>query len=74
MSDASALGIALNVIMLALYVLFWGAAFVVLYHLTRFGVGTQPKRFALVFFLGAAALFGASLLLFANLDVKTLLS
>ncbi len=74
MSDASALGIALNAIMFALYILFWGAVFVVLYHLTRFGVGTQPKRFALVFFLGTVVLFGASLLLFANLDVKTLLS
>ena len=74
MSDASALGIALNAIMFALYILFWGAVFVILYHLTRFGVGTQPKRFALVFFLGAAVLFGTSLILFANLDIKVLLS
>ncbi|OHA91013.1 MAG: hypothetical protein A2758_01320 [Candidatus Zambryskibacteria bacterium RIFCSPHIGHO2_01_FULL_49_18] len=74
MPDVSTLEIALNAIIVALYLIFWGAVFVILYHLTRFGVGTQPKRFAAIFFLGAVVLFGVSILLFANLDLGSFFS
>ena len=74
MPDVSTLEIALNAIIVALYLIFWGAVFVILYHLTRFGVGTQPKRFAAVFFIGSVILFGASVILFANLDLASLIS
>ena len=70
----SGVAIALNAIMFAVYLIFWGAVFVIFYHLTRFGVGTQPKRFAAVFFIGSVILFGASVILFANLDLASLIS
>jgi hypothetical protein len=38
-------------------VLYWGFNFIVLYHLLRFGVGVQPKRFACIYFLGSTFLF-----------------
>ena len=65
------LQIALNAIMFAVYLIFWGAAFAILYHLVRFGVGTQPKRFAAVFLVGAVFLFAASVICFANFDVAS---
>ena len=74
MPDVSTLEIALNAIMVALYLIFWGAVFVILYHLTRFGVGTQPKRFAAIFFLSSVLLFRVSILLFANLDLGSFFS
>jgi len=70
----SGVAIALNAIMFAAYLLFWGAVFVIFYHLTRFGVGTQPKRFAAAFFLGSVILFGASVIFFANVDISSLIS
>ena len=68
------LQIVLNAIMFAVYLVFWGAAFAVLYHLVRFGVGVQPKRFAAAFLVGSVLLFGASVILFANLDIASLIS
>jgi len=69
-----AIEIAINAVMFAAFVVFWGAAFAILYHLTRFGVGVQPKRFAAIFLVGAVVLFGISAILFANLDLTSLIS
>ena len=74
MPDVSTLEIALNAIIVALYLIFFFSVFFILYHLTRFGVGTHPKRFAAIFFLGAVVLFGVSILLFANLDLGSFFS
>lgn len=68
----AALSVILNVSMVVLSLIFWSVAFIILYHLTRFGVGIQPKRFAAVFLFGAVALFGISLVLFARLDLAAL--
>ena len=48
--------------------------FIVIYHLTRFGIGVQPKKFAAVFLLGAIVLFFISSVLFASLDLNYLKS
>ncbi|MBX4181681.1 hypothetical protein KW807_02345 [Candidatus Parcubacteria bacterium] len=64
--------VAFNILIGLIYLAFWGVAFLILYHLTRFGVGVQPKRLAAAFFLGAIILFGTSLILFANLDLSPL--
>lgn len=74
MDSASGLEIALNVLMFLLSTAYWIAVFTILYHLTRFGVGTQPKRLAAGFLVGALILFCAALILFIKLDFSTLLS
>ncbi len=35
---------------------YWTGAFVILYHLIRFGVGNQPKKIAIIFFVGSLIL------------------
>lgn len=42
---------------LFLVMLYWLHAFVILYHLIRFGVGSRPKQAALFFFGGSFILF-----------------
>ena len=37
-------------------VIYWIGAFLILYHLIRFGIGSQPKAVAFVFFAGSIAL------------------
>lgn len=66
--------IALNLVMILLSIAYWIAVFVILYHLTRFGVGVQPKRLAAGFLLGALALFCTALILFIKLDISALVS
>ena len=66
--------VAINIVMFLLSTAFWIAVFTILYHLTRFGVGVQPKRLAAGFLVGALILFSASLILFIKLDFTTLLS
>jgi hypothetical protein len=55
-------------IALLFLVFYWIFSFIVLYHLARFGIGTQPKKFAVVFLLGSVTLFFASVMFAANLD------
>jgi hypothetical protein len=52
--------------------IYWGMVFVILYHLTRFGIGTQPKRLSVAFLFGALFLSGAAILLFISVDLNTL--
>jgi len=52
--------------------MYWIFNFVIIYHLTRFGVGVQPKRFAVIFFLGSVFLSGLTLILFLQLDMEAL--
>jgi len=53
---------------------YWIFNFIILYHLTRFGIGTQPKKFAAIFLLGSVTLFFVSAVLFAGLDLNSLKS
>jgi hypothetical protein len=60
----------LALVILFLFFLYWIFNFIILYHLARFGVGTQPKTFAAVFLLGSIALFFICILLFESVDIK----
>ena len=73
MSEAIPLGIIFNLFIFLLYFLFWIAVFVILYHLTRFGVGVQPKRLAAAFLLGALVFFCTNIFLFANLNIADII-
>ncbi|MBU3668769.1 MAG: hypothetical protein FGM57_02245 [Candidatus Taylorbacteria bacterium] len=46
---------------------YWTGAFVLLYHLIRFGVGMQPKKIAIIFFAGSLALSLIATLFFAQI-------
>lgn len=48
--------------------LYWFVAFIILYHLTRFGIGTQPKRFAATFLMGSVIIFAGTIIVLANID------
>ena len=45
---------------LLVFVVYWVNVFLVIYHLTRFGIGVRPKVIALVFFMGAIVLFAVA--------------
>lgn len=61
-------------IVLVALLLYWIFNFIILYHLSRFGIGTQPKKMAVIFFLGFVCLFFVSIMLFAGLDLNSLKS
>ena len=44
--------------------IFWVISFVIIYHLTRFGIGVQPKRLAAIFLLGSLGLSGLAMIFF----------
>ena len=51
-------GVSLAKLFFALLFLgYWLFAFFIVYHLTRFGIGSKQKIMALVFFVGSACLF-----------------
>lgn len=68
--------ISLSLIILALVLIsvltYWAITFIIIYHLTRFGIGTQPKILATMFFFGSAVLSLISIFLFFNIDVNVL--
>ena len=49
------------IVWLVATVAYWIGAFIILYHLIRFGIGNQPKVIAFVFFVGSFILFLFSL-------------
>lgn len=53
---------------------YWLIAFVILYHLSRFGIGTQPKKFAAAFMFGSVVLSATSIVLYTRTDIASLLS
>lgn len=55
-------------IVLFLLLGYWIFNFIILYHLTRFGIGTQPKKLAAIFLLGSVTIFFVSILLFTQVD------
>ena len=67
------LEIILNILAALIFLVYWGAVFVILYHLTRFGIGVQPKKFAAAFLFGSVVLSGTAIILFMNLDIEPLL-
>ena len=73
MESALAIDFAFHALMFLVYLSFWGVAFVILYHFTRFGIGVQPKRMAASFFLGSIIIFCASIVLFTRVDIAILI-
>ena len=56
------------------FLVYWVNAFILVYHLVRFGVGPNPKAIALVFFLGAMVLFMVTILYFSRVDFTGIFS
>jgi len=69
MPDAN---IILLIIALFLILIYWISAFIIFYHLVRFGVGTQPKIISAVFVLGSLVLFFVSTVIFSGIDTSRL--
>ena len=44
-------------------------SFVLVYHLTRFGIGTKPKKVALVYFIGSILLLMVLFVLYIQIDI-----
>lgn len=65
---------ALNILAAGILLIYWGIAFIVLYHLTRFGIGVQPKKFAAIFLFGSVILSVAVIILFMNIDISSLIA
>lgn len=59
----------LNLIVAVVMIGFWLVAFVILYHLSRFGVGTLPKKLAALFLVGSLILFVWSVIAYYQLDI-----
>jgi len=57
------------IIIAGVLVIFWVLAFIVLYHLVRFGVGRAPKIAAFVFFVGSLILMVVILIMWLRLDL-----
>ena len=74
LKSMSTLEIIFNILAALLFLIYWGASFIILYHLTRFGIGVQPKKFAAIFLFGSVVLSGVAIILFMNLDINPLLS
>jgi hypothetical protein len=63
--DLSIISWGIFLIILAVYLWY---TFAIIYHLIRFGVGTNPKKIALIFFLGSFVLFSLSIVTFIKID------
>lgn len=50
------------------FFVYWGLVFIIIYHLTRFGIGTLPKKVAVLFFFGTMLLSFLSFSLYASID------
>lgn len=51
---------------------YWVFAFMIFYHLVRFGIGTQPKRLALIFLIGSGVLYCLSVIALFSIDMAAL--
>jgi hypothetical protein len=67
-----ALGVIFNILLIILFLFYWTVVFMILYHLSRFGVGVQPKKFAAAFLVGTVILFTACIIFYASIDLRTL--
>ncbi|MGB3922187.1 MAG: hypothetical protein WBL19_02850 [Minisyncoccia bacterium] len=67
------LGIIFQAFVIGVLVIYWIFAFVTVYHLTRFGIGTQPKRIAGIFLTGSLILSAALIIFFIKVDISNVL-
>ena len=68
------LEIIFNIIIALALLIYWGIAFVILYHLARFGIGVQPKRLSAIFLLGSVILSATAVIFFMKVDINSLIS
>ena len=68
------LTIIFNILAGLAFLVYWGITFIILYHFSRFGIGVQPKKFAVVFLFGSVILSGVAIVLFMKIDVNTFLN
>ncbi len=61
-----------KIIFVTIPFVFWIFNFIILYHLIRFGVGVQPKKFAAIYLSGSALLFSFAILFFLKVDFLTI--
>ncbi len=52
--------------------IYWLFVLITLYHLDRFGSGSQPRRIALLYLIGSAGFFVCFALLMSQLNVEAL--
>jgi hypothetical protein len=65
-----------NIFFLVLFLaiaVYWIFVFTIFYHLTRFGIGTEPKKFAVLFLVGSVALFFLSFILFSTINYENII-
>lgn len=55
-----------------LALVYWVPTFFIIYHLTRFGIGSRPKFLALVFLVGSVILFSLFIIRASQLDLTVL--
>jgi len=58
---------------LVIATIFWMVVFIIFYHLTRFGIGTLPKKFSAAFLAGSVALFLWNASTYFSLDLVPLI-
>lgn len=64
----------ISLIILVASLVFWLTTFVILYHLTRFGIGVLPKKVAVVFLVGGVIIFSTSVVLYTETDFTIFLT
>lgn len=60
------------VVIVILLLIYWIFAFIILYHLIRFGVGSMPKLSALIYFIGSLVLFFVVVIAYARVNATGL--
>ena len=58
-----------TILFLLAVVAYWIGAFIILYHLIRFGIGNRPKIIALIFFIGSIVILGCIASIFFTSNV-----
>ncbi len=67
------LGLLANIAAGVVFLVYWIVVFAMLYHLSRFGIGTQPKKFAAFLLFGSLAISFAAVILYAQTDLEAFL-
>ncbi len=58
--------------LIIVFIAYWVLVFTIFYHLTRFGIGTFPKKIATIFLLGSVLFFCVSFLFITIMSLDTL--
>lgn len=61
-----------NVLVGAAFLGFWLVAFIIIYHLARFGIGVLPKKLSAIFLIGALGIFTWCVVTYMKLDIASI--